>query len=43
MPYRGGVQLLPENQRRVTLSSYTTGNTTFYVGVALIAALFGIF
>jgi hypothetical protein len=39
MPYRGGVQLLPENQRRVTLASYTTGNTTFYFGVALIVAM----
>jgi hypothetical protein len=39
MPYRGGVQLLPENQRRVTLSSYTSGNTMFYVGVGLIVAV----
>ncbi len=30
---------MPENQRRVTLASYTTGNTTFYVGVALIVAM----
>jgi hypothetical protein len=30
---------LPENQRRVTLASYTTGNTTFYVGVVLIVAM----
>jgi len=35
MPYKGGVQLLPETQRRPTLASYTSGNTYFYTGVAI--------
>lgn len=35
MPYKGGVQLLPESQRRPTLASYTSGNSYFYVGVAI--------
>lgn len=35
MPYKGGVQLLPETQRRPTFSSYTSGNSYFYTAVAL--------
>jgi hypothetical protein len=35
MPYKGGVQLLPETQRRPTLSSYTSGNSFFWAGVVL--------
>jgi len=35
MPYRGGVQLLPETERRPTLASYTSGNTYFWAGVGL--------
>jgi hypothetical protein len=38
MPYKGGVQLLPETQRRPTLASYTSGNGYFYFGV--VVALF---
>lgn len=33
MPYKGGVQLLPETQRRPTLRSYTSGNSYFYFAV----------
>lgn len=35
MPYKGGVQLLPESQRRPTLRSYTSGNTYFYGAVTV--------
>ncbi|MCC6934413.1 MAG: hypothetical protein IT406_01825 [Candidatus Yanofskybacteria bacterium] len=35
MPYKGGVQLLPETERRPTLASYTSGNSYFYTAVAL--------
>jgi Tfp pilus assembly protein PilN len=35
MPYKGGVQLLPETQRRPTLRSYTSGNSYFYFAVFL--------
>jgi hypothetical protein len=35
MPYKGGVQLLPETQRRPTLASYTSGNSYFYAAVTL--------
>jgi len=35
MPYQGGVQLLPETQRRPTLASYTSGNRYFWTGVAI--------
>ncbi|HXK36614.1 MAG TPA: hypothetical protein VJ553_03475 [Candidatus Paceibacterota bacterium] len=35
MPYRGGVQLLPETQRRPSLASYTSGNRFFWVGVSI--------
>lgn len=35
MPYKGGVQLLPDTQRRPTLASYTSGNGYFYAGVAI--------
>lgn len=35
MPYKGGVQLLPETQRRPTLASYTSGNGYFWFGVVL--------
>jgi Tfp pilus assembly protein PilN len=35
MPYKGGVQLLPETQRRPTLSSYTSGNSYFYFAIFL--------
>jgi len=35
MPYKGGVQLLPETQRRPTLASYTSGNSYFYAAVVL--------
>ena len=35
MPYRGGVQLLPETQRRPTLASYTSGNRYFWTGVTM--------
>jgi len=35
MPYKGGVQLLPETQRRPTLASYTSGNSYFYTGVVI--------
>ena len=47
MPYKGGVQLLPETQRRPTLSSYTSGNSYFYAGVTIgiavivVGAIFG--
>lgn len=47
MPYKGGVQLLPETQRRPTLASYTSGNSYFYTGAAIgiavivIGAIFG--
>lgn len=30
---------MPENQRRMTLASYTTGNGTFYFGVGLIVVM----
>lgn len=36
MPYKGGVQLLPETQRRPTLASYTSGNSYFYAAVVII-------
>jgi hypothetical protein len=39
MPYRGGVQLLPETQRRPTLASYTSGNRYFWAGVTLAAVI----
>lgn len=39
MPYKGGVQLLPETARRPTLASYTSGNAYFYFAVALAAAV----
>ncbi|MBP6886178.1 MAG: hypothetical protein KBC02_02970 [Candidatus Pacebacteria bacterium] len=40
MPYKGEVQLLPESERRPTLSSYTSGNSYFYAAlVTLILAL----
>ncbi len=35
MPYQGGVQLLPETQRRPTLASYTRQNTFFWTGVGI--------
>ncbi len=35
MPYKGGVQLLQETQRRPTLASYTSGNSYFYAGVII--------
>jgi hypothetical protein len=35
MPYKGGVQLLPETQRRPTLASYTSGNSYFWFGVTV--------
>jgi hypothetical protein len=35
MPYKGGVQLLPETQRRPTLASYTSGNSFFYAAVVI--------
>ena len=35
MPYKGGVQLLPETQRRPTLGSYTSGNGYFYTAVVI--------
>jgi len=35
MPYKGGVQLLPETQRRPTLASYTSNNRLFWSGVVL--------
>ncbi len=35
MPYKGGVQLLPETERRPTLKSYTSGNGYFWTGIAL--------
>lgn len=35
MPYKGGVQLLPESERRPTLSSYTSGNTYFYSAIVI--------
>lgn len=35
MPYKGGVQLLPETQRRPTLRSYTSGNALFYAAVVI--------
>jgi cell division protein FtsL len=35
MPYKGGVQLLHETQRRPTLASYTSGNGYFYAGVVI--------
>ncbi len=35
MPYQGGVQLLPETQRRPTLASYTKQNTYFWWGIAI--------
>ena len=42
MPYKGGVQLLPETERRPTLSSYTSGNTYFWTGIVIgIAVLVG--
>jgi hypothetical protein len=39
MPYKGGVQLLPETQRRPTLRSYTSGNSYFYFAVFLGAVI----
>lgn len=36
MPYKGGVQLLPETQRRPTLTSYTSGNSYFWTGIVLL-------
>lgn len=39
MPYKGGVQLLPETQRRTSLSSYTSGNRYFYAAVGLGAVI----
>jgi len=39
MPYKGGVQLLPETQRRPTLRSYTSGNTYFYFAIAIGAVI----
>ena len=35
MPYKGGVQLLPETERRPTLSSYTSGNGYFWTGISI--------
>ena len=35
MPYKGGVQLLPDTERRPTLSTYTSGNTFFYIAVVV--------
>lgn len=35
MPYKGGVQLLPESERRPTLRSYTSGNTYFYLAIGI--------
>jgi|GEM_PF-1954791 len=35
MPYKGGVQLLPDYERRPTLSTYTSGNTFFYFAVVI--------
>lgn len=35
MPYKGGVQLLPETQRRPTLGSYTSGNGIFWLGIGI--------
>lgn len=35
MPYKGGVQLLPETQRRPTLASYTSGNGYFYMALVI--------
>jgi hypothetical protein len=35
MPYKGGVQLLPETQRRPTLASYASGNGYFWFGIAV--------
>ncbi len=35
MPYKGGVQLLPESERRPTLRSYTSGNTYFYTAIVI--------
>ncbi len=35
MPYQGGVQLLPETQRRPTLASYTRQNTYFWTGIGI--------
>jgi hypothetical protein len=35
MPYKGGVQLLPESERRPTLRSYTSGNKYFYIAVVV--------
>jgi hypothetical protein len=39
MPYQGGVQLLPETQRRPTLASYTSGNRYFWTGIVLSLAV----
>jgi Tfp pilus assembly protein PilN len=39
MPYRGGVQLLPETQRRPTLASYTSGNRFFWTGIGMGAVI----
>lgn len=40
MPYKGGVQLLPETQRRPTLASYTSGNGMFWTGIAIGVGVF---
>ncbi len=39
MPYKGGVQLLPESERRPTLRSYTSGNKYFYIALVLSALI----
>jgi hypothetical protein len=39
MPYKGGVQLLPETQRRPTFSSYTSQNKYFYTGLFFAAVV----
>jgi len=39
MPYRGGVQLIPDIQKRPTLGAYTRGNRWFWSGVGLGVAL----
>jgi hypothetical protein len=47
MPYKGGVQLLPETQRRPTFRSYTSGNSLFYgaivigLGTLIVSAILG--
>ena len=39
MPYKGGVQLLPESARRPTFASYTSGNSYFYTALVIGAVI----